>query len=506
MLAAEDNAGYPEATHLSADQGALFSGLTLSTDESRQSSTAAPSADEPTAAAQSAESVAATASTDEPATTIQAADMPTTIQAAEMSSTAAPSADEPTAEAQSAHSVAAAAARDETATTIQAAEMLLTAADESAQSQQESSVAASSTAAGLHHSAASAPADEPIPVSQVAQSLTAAPIASLSRVALQETFAELAASARSTAAASSAAIRRLRNGAERSLGIEVSIEDPALRDLFGHILQVEALLDQLKQQAAAVCNGAALLAESQSKVAWSPCMEQAGKQEQTRRPASSSLSEKLATLSPELVLDGTGAELQRCLDEASWTTLSLSPNAGEQGSARYCLERRLQEEVLDHVEAQLRRHDDIRDRIRQRQCWQEQVAKCQVEILAIKKGVSSWSGMVANIGGNLASAAPRTGQEEGLKLQGPGYAASRIEALDEELTQAQAKVSSIDAEVLAELLELQAEARGIVAKPWAAFARIRTEFFRGMASGWAPMATELGAARPGLQSFQPPSV
>merc|ERR1719453_1421740 len=78
---------------------------------------------------------------------------------------------------------------------------------------------------------------------------TTGDLGALSKKAGHELFVEFSASAQNTRAASSAAWNWLRLGAEKRLGLEVSIEDPALRELFGHLLQVETLLGQVRDNA-----------------------------------------------------------------------------------------------------------------------------------------------------------------------------------------------------------------------------------------------------------------
>eukprot|EP00439_Symbiodinium_sp_Y106_P031723 s3913_g3.t2 len=77
--------------------------------------------------------------------------------------------------------------------------------------------------------------------------------------------------------------------------------------------------------------------------------------------------------------------------------------------------------------------------------------------------------------------------------------AVRTDALQESLQEAHLKMAAIDTDVLAKLLDIKAEARSLVAKPGAALARIRCEFFAEMAASWATVATDLGARQRSLQ-------
>eukprot|EP00439_Symbiodinium_sp_Y106_P068806 s525_g11.t1 len=80
----------------------------------------------------------------------------------------------------------------------------------------------------------------------------AAPIVKLSRLALKDALLELEIVARKTRDASSAAVLQLFQSAEKRLGVEVDIPDPAQRNLFQiHVLAVEELLSQVRSQAMA---------------------------------------------------------------------------------------------------------------------------------------------------------------------------------------------------------------------------------------------------------------
>merc|ERR1719412_1249158 len=78
----------------------------------------------------------------------------------------------------------------------------------------------------------------------------AAPIAELSRLALKDAVLELGAGARKTWDVSSAAVLQLWQVAEKRLGVEVDIEDPAIEGLFAlHVLAVEDLCSRVRAQA-----------------------------------------------------------------------------------------------------------------------------------------------------------------------------------------------------------------------------------------------------------------
>ena len=76
-----------------------------------------------------------------------------------------------------------------------------------------------------------------------------APITTLSRLAFKDALLELQVTARKTREASFEVLQRLFQSAERRLGVEVEIEDPAIRSLFQvHVLAVEELLQQARKR------------------------------------------------------------------------------------------------------------------------------------------------------------------------------------------------------------------------------------------------------------------
>lgn len=251
---------------------------------------------------------------------------------------------------------------------------------------------------------------------------TSAPISTVSRIALQETIAEISASARQTRDASSLAWRWLRLGAERRLGIEVNVDDPALRELFGHLLQVEGLLGEVRSQAYSLIQGTSLLAEGHSNggvglagLAGGAGGSSTASTQGGGAQAATLLAESLTLLASRA---GTRARLtasaasdasvgssteggsagstavprgRLCGDapaivaNAVWHTVSMSPNASDSGSARYRMERRLCEEVFEPVENQLKEHDRLRDCLRERDGWRQQLTQCQREVAKLRK-------------------------------------------------------------------------------------------------------------------------
>merc|ERR1719282_4666 len=162
-------------------------------------------------------------------------------------------------------------------------------------------------------------------------------------------------------------------------------------------------------------------------------------------------------------------------------TLSLSPNIGDTGSARYRMERRLAEEVHEPLEQQLEKHERLRERLRDLVKWRQELEDNQREVAMLRKLLRSKSG---------------SGEADLVTLSS-GNQNSRVTCAEERMHASQAQVANISEEVLDQLLEVQENARRIVARPWSALARIRAEFFAGLAGHWAPVATALlGPAQP----------
>eukprot|EP00747_Dinoflagellata_sp_TGD_P206892 gnl/TRDRNA2_/TRDRNA2_80525_c0_seq1.p1 gnl/TRDRNA2_/TRDRNA2_80525_c0~~gnl/TRDRNA2_/TRDRNA2_80525_c0_seq1.p1 ORF type:complete len:605 (+),score=122.32 gnl/TRDRNA2_/TRDRNA2_80525_c0_seq1:77-1891(+) len=347
----------------------------------------------------------------------------------------------------------------------------------------EASPAPTGAAAGVKPPAVKAAPDTNDPLT------TAAPIGALSRAAFQDTLAELSAHARQAQTDSTSALRTLRIGAERRLGIEVKIEDPALRELFGHLLQVEELLLQVRQNGEALANGAEVLADGPPRpLPANPAAAlvsgdgvRGGTPQPTGLMGAASLSDALAAVARSGASEAEVSDAASTVDQAAWITLSLSPNASEKGSARYSMVRRLIEEVFEPIESQLAEHERIRGLLREQQNWRRMLERCQWEVVALKKSGSVSAAIASAVAG-------------GLKPLAGGGPSARKGSAEERLQAAMAKVKSLDEEVLAQLLDIRDRARQIIIRPWVALARIRADFFAALAATWAPVATAFGAA------------
>mmetsp|Transcript_4324 Transcript_4324/g.7362 ORF Transcript_4324/g.7362 Transcript_4324/m.7362 type:complete len:497 (+) Transcript_4324:107-1597(+) len=325
--------------------------------------------------------------------------------------------------------------------------------------------------------------------------------------AAKGTVVELGHSARQTKDASSALFTWLRLDAERRLGIEINVDDPAILHLFECLLQVESLLQQALAQSKALIEGVGHLADPTPMAAVLPT---------TAAPLSSSslafmwknltstttaaspqcgprttLAVKLAELAQrqlaascqdEAPTPSLQASVSACLDslelvrDAEWNTTQWSPNAGEGGSARYRLQRRLKEEVIEPVEKQLAEHDRLRKLLRDQKTWKQTVKSSRREVVAVTKQ-------------EAAQPPSPAGSTD--------IARSSVVGAKQQMTKqyevAQLKVTELDQEILMKLTEARDRAFETVTRPWSCLAEIRKEFFGELAKQWGPPATILGA-------------
>lgn len=161
-------------------------------------------------------------------------------------------------------------------------------------------------------------------------------------------------------------------------------------------------------------------------------------------------------------------------------TMSLSPNPG---SARYWMERRLQEEVFEVIDEQLLRHDQVRKKFRERQHLRESLERHHWELTAFRKSHKKQA----------------TNSATGLRPL--SNAAGPMSDAEQQMQATQTAIATLDSDILGQLLDLQRDAHMIVARPWVALSQIRTQFFALFARHWAPVATGLGV---GVEAFSLP--
>jgi len=262
----------------------------------------------------------------------------------------------------------------------------------------------------------------------------AAPIAELSRLALKDAVLELGAGARKTWDVSSAAVLQLWQVAEKRLGVEVDIEDPAIEGLFAlHVLAVEELCSRVRTQADAT------LAAIE---AWShPYLS-----------ASSAGLKLIAAASGAADRGGTiGAELQEA-DEAM-------------AASKVRLHSRLQF-VCSALDQRLERHEAVREHVRNRKRWSVAAAAARRDVAWLRKeGSSSRSGL----------------RTLSLRQTGP------LEEAESRLKEASEKVAELDTAALMLLMELQESSINDVRRPWADLIQLQADFYLAQQATWATL-------------------
>jgi len=269
------------------------------------------------------------------------------------------------------------------------------------------------------------------------QSSGAGDLGALSKKAGHEMFAEFSASALQTRAASSAAWNWLRQGAERRLGIEVSIEDPALRELFGlHVVAVEDLCGRVRAQAEAVLAAAEEFGHTDfgGTAAW-------------LRPLAGG----------DDAADGDAQALENELLDAGRAS----------AIARTRLEGRMRDEVFTALEQRLETHARVREDVRERKTWNTLVDRRREDVAYMRKSLTG-SGL-----NPISGRSTSIGSAE----------------VDAKLMEALEKVGELDSRILAGLLEMQADSVDTVRRPWAALLQIQSEYFMAQQAMWAPLGS-----------------
>eukprot|EP00927_Polykrikos_kofoidii_P009674 TRINITY_DN14048_c0_g1_i3.p1 TRINITY_DN14048_c0_g1~~TRINITY_DN14048_c0_g1_i3.p1 ORF type:complete len:502 (-),score=113.23 TRINITY_DN14048_c0_g1_i3:107-1612(-) len=336
------------------------------------------------------------------------------------------------------------------------------------------------------------------PAAATATAITSAPLLSLVEHGFVESSVEIRSSVRRAGAAfgaaSSTAWLRFRTGAERSLGFEAAIEEPAQKELWGHVLQVEALLGQLRVQAQALLDGMEALAAGQEhkqladgldslvrKIADhggtvpSPSSARSKSDQGGHEMLSHQQREQNGQQEHKPEIGSCASDICEMVGDTVWRTISSSPNAGDGGSVRYRAEQRIRT-LLEGVEEQFAEHARLRSQLWERQRRRDELERCRRDMAHLQKSRRSIKGLAS-----------------GLRPLAGGGANAQEQAADR-LQEAQTKLSDIDSHVLERLLEIRRNARSLVATPWAEYARIRAAIFGGLFVGWAPVATALGAA------------
>ncbi|CAE8647217.1 unnamed protein product, partial [Polarella glacialis] len=185
----------------------------------------------------------------------------------------------------------------------------------------------------------------------------AAPISKLSKLALKDAILELEVAARRTRDATSSAALQLWQTAERGLGREVEIDDPAIRSLFSlHILAVEDLLSQVRTQVAATLEAVML---------WG-------------RPQAFQVSAGLKLLSDSDCGDNSA------LGQTIAGDLADADKATSEAQGR--LLERLRLEVVVPTDLRLHAHEQLRELLRQRQRTRSFGLSARQDVASLRKG------------------------------------------------------------------------------------------------------------------------
>mmetsp|Transcript_47950 Transcript_47950/g.104700 ORF Transcript_47950/g.104700 Transcript_47950/m.104700 type:complete len:316 (-) Transcript_47950:115-1062(-) len=273
---------------------------------------------------------------------------------------------------------------------------------------------------------------------EVAESGASAPISVLSRLALKDALIELEATARRTRDVSNSAALQLWHLAEKRLGLEVDIDDPALRGLFGlHVLAVEELCARVRAQAEATFAAVETWCQPQLQTTASGLRLLSD----SERGDGSALGEAV------------GADLQ----EAEAAT----------GAARVRLLTRIQSEVYEVMDLRLREHAGIREDVRERQRWHANAVAARRDVAWARKGAS--------------------GTSSGLRALNLYASNGPVEEAEIRLREAMKYVNQLDERLLTRLMDLQAESVDVVRRPWAALVQIQSEFYMAQQAIWVPL-------------------
>lgn len=268
-----------------------------------------------------------------------------------------------------------------------------------------------------------------------------APMAVLSTLSVKDAILELGAAARKTRDVSAAGMLQLWQVAERRLGVEVDIDDPALRGLFGlHVLAVEEL-----------CNRVRTHAETMLDVTdvW-------------HQPTLDTTAMDLRLLGDAECGDGSAVGLIVAAD------LLDANRAAVDGRARLIL--RIQNEVCGPIDERLQVHDDVREAVRDRQRWNNFAIAARRDVALLRKEGSTVNGLRQLSGGTTSAS----------------------DEAETRLREASEMVARIDAKLLERLTTLSGQSVEAVRTPWASLVQIQSEFYLAQQALWHPLADSFG--------------
>lgn len=268
-----------------------------------------------------------------------------------------------------------------------------------------------------------------------AAGVAADPISVLSRLSFKDAVLELQGAARKAGDVSAAGMLQMWQVAERRMGVEVDIEDPAMRGLFGlHVLAVEELCSRVRTHAET------MLAVTDI---WS-------------QPTLDSAALDLRLLSDAECGDGSA------LGTAVAADLIDANRAVFDARARLML--RIQNEVCGPIDQREEIHNEVREAVRDRQRWNNFASSARKDVVWLRRESPNVSGF-------------RQSQ-----------ASSPLEEAEVRLREASAMVASIDSKLLEKLTTLSGQSVEAVRTPWAALVQIQSEFYLAQQALWHPLA------------------
>lgn len=254
----------------------------------------------------------------------------------------------------------------------------------------------------------------------------------MSKMALKDAVLELGSAVRTAHDKSSAVLMQAWHSAERHMGKEVQIEDPAMRGLFEiHVLQVEVMIGRVRRQAAAVASSASCWCQ----------------------PRLLPMSHGLRSLAE----GGAGAEKM-----SGWICDDIAEAGQHVSTALARLQNRIQEEVVTMLDGRVARHDDIREWLRERQ-----------RLNAVASGARrDWSRLRQE----------RCG-ESGLPALN-GEAGSPSEQAEARVGDVHRRVAELDTGVLEAFADLESAGAVVLHQAWAALVVIQSDFYISQQTAW----------------------
>jgi len=250
----------------------------------------------------------------------------------------------------------------------------------------------------------------------------------LAKLALKDAINELVVKVHLTGHEALAAAHQVWQAVEQNLAVEVVIDDPALRELFSHVLAVEEMLRRVRSQAQSILKVGQAIVPPHGVAAKLRELQDAALEAGGETP---------------------GAEiLQEDLEDASQAVVEATER----------LRKRLNSDVFAVVEDRFRIHSVLREDLREGLRWRAVADRKRRDLVSNSRAIS-------------LSGLNSAGMNDGDAL----------------LREATAHVVAIEEKVLSRLLKLKAESVEAVQAPWRALLQIQAEFFMSQAAVWSPV-------------------